>query len=133
MQGTRTVLVVDDDEVLLRTLVRLLRGRWRVLAAAGGLEALRVVEQETVDLVLSDFHMPVMTGAQLAGTLRGRGFTGAVALFTAVPGDHRVQQALHLGEVCHVFPKACDTSELVGGVERLLGMTQRPGAPLLGL
>jgi CheY-like chemotaxis protein len=67
-----SILVVDDDEAVLRTTLRLLDalGFGTVPAASGG-EALRLIASGLeIDLVLADFAMPEMTGDQLAKALR---------------------------------------------------------------
>ncbi|HKU38602.1 MAG TPA: ATP-binding protein [Polyangiales bacterium] len=70
-----TVLVVDDDESARRSLERLLkRAGYEVLAARDGEHALSVIEERvgSLDLLITDIHMPGMTGAQLAAALRQR-------------------------------------------------------------
>lgn len=62
------ILVVDDDSLLRRSLVRLLRGN-RVVTAANGKEALDLLRQSHFDAVLSDVDMPVMSGAGLYAAL----------------------------------------------------------------
>ena len=52
--GTKTVLVVDDDEGMRDTLTAILRREYRVLRAATGESALAVLARETVDVVLLD-------------------------------------------------------------------------------
>ncbi len=68
--GSETILVVDDEEQVRRLLSRGLElGNYRVIEAAGGQEAIAIVEQEPVDLVLTDIAMPVMSGVELANRL----------------------------------------------------------------
>jgi signal transduction histidine kinase/CheY-like chemotaxis protein len=66
-----TILVVDDDELVLQSAVALLDDMgFSVIAAHSGADALRALEQTpVVDLVLTDHAMPGMTGLQLAGTI----------------------------------------------------------------
>ena len=68
-----TIMVVEDDDSLRGMLSRILaRRRYRVLAAAHGGEALRVAQSFDghIDLVLSDIHMPGMSGPALVDRLR---------------------------------------------------------------
>lgn len=62
-----TVLIVDDEEMVLtsiRTLL-LLEGDYEVRSLSNPLEAVTYLRTETVDVTVSDFLMPGMTGIQL--------------------------------------------------------------------
>ncbi|MEP6717155.1 MAG: response regulator, partial [Terriglobia bacterium] len=72
LQGTETILVVDDLETI-RTFVgnALENCGYTVLAAENGKAALELLaERREIDLVLLDLSMPVMTGAQAAPRIR---------------------------------------------------------------
>ncbi|HAF14898.1 MAG TPA: hypothetical protein DCK93_21000 [Blastocatellia bacterium] len=57
-QLKETVLVVDDDEAVRSALVWTLNSDFRVLKAASRAEAARLLQQEKVDVVVSDLHLP---------------------------------------------------------------------------
>ncbi len=68
-RGTETILVVEDDELVRRTAVRILREhQYAVLEASTGKEALEVCQGDSdgIDLVLSDVVMPQMSGIELS-------------------------------------------------------------------
>ena len=68
----KTVLVVDDDESVLRFVTRLLTlSDYNVLSACTGVDALQQSRnyRPEIDLLLSDFQMPVMNGLDLAAQL----------------------------------------------------------------
>lgn len=69
--GTETILVVDDEKPLrdLNTYI-LSNAGYRVLTASNGIEALTILEEESVDLVLSDIIMPNMDGNLLAERIK---------------------------------------------------------------
>ncbi len=67
-----TILVVDDDPMVLNIVSVILEHRnYRILRAGGPLEALRIEVDYTgaIDLLLSDVVMPVMSGSQLANRI----------------------------------------------------------------
>jgi CheY-like chemotaxis protein len=70
--GSETLLVVEDEEILRRLMVRILStGGYEVLTACCGREALQIIEttEVPISLVLSDVVMPEMSGYELARKL----------------------------------------------------------------
>lgn len=70
----RTVLLVDDDEdmrLYLRTCLRSTSTPFeRVIEAADGLEALRLIRSETIELVITDVGLPGLDGRRLTRAIR---------------------------------------------------------------
>lgn len=68
---TKTVLLVDDTPINLMLAEMMLEDtRLTILQASSGVEALAILQQEQVDLVVTDLHMPLMGGLQLAEQVR---------------------------------------------------------------
>ena len=61
-----TVLIVDDEENNLQLLKRTFRGKYNILTATNGVEALEVVNQHgsEISLIVSDQKMPIMEGTE---------------------------------------------------------------------
>ncbi len=72
MEGRARLLVVDDDPDVLTVLKTKLEqtGRFEVLTASGGEEALRSARSHHPEVIVSDIDMPDMDGGELAATLR---------------------------------------------------------------
>src|SRR6266540_1030070 len=74
LRGTlETILVVDDNPLVLRTVIAVLEaGNFRVLSADSGPAALKLADKttETIDLLLSDIDMPQMSGPDLGEMLK---------------------------------------------------------------
>ncbi len=65
MLQTPSILITDDDQQLRETIRDvLLPEGYRTYLAGDGLEAYHIVQQEQIDLVLLDMHMPRLTGLQ---------------------------------------------------------------------
>lgn len=65
MQVNRTLLLVDDEPNILSALKRLVRqDGYKILLANSGLEALEILKEHKVDVIISDQRMPVMTGVE---------------------------------------------------------------------
>jgi signal transduction histidine kinase len=72
LDGTETILVVEDHPAVLRSTSRILRQHgYAVLTATNGEQALRVIDKKggSIDLVLTDIVMPQMTGTELVERL----------------------------------------------------------------
>jgi DNA-binding NtrC family response regulator len=74
LKGTlETILVVDDDDAVLRTVVAILENaNFQVLSATNGADAIKVAEvrKEKIDLLLSDVDMRLMSGPDLGEILK---------------------------------------------------------------
>lgn len=71
IKKSATLLLVDDDPSLLKLLgMRLSSEGFRVLTAESGLEALRILPREKIDLVISDLRMDEMDGLALFGEIQ---------------------------------------------------------------
>jgi signal transduction histidine kinase len=96
--GRETVLVVDDEPTVRRVLeVILSRLGYRVLSAAGAVEALGLAEEHgPVDLLLTDLVMPGMRGTELARRFQERHPRAAVLLMSGYPGNEPLDPGLRL-------------------------------------
>lgn len=71
LAGTETILVVDDETGLRNLTSEMLRQQgYQVFCAKTGKEALELLEQEEIDLLLSDVIMPEMDGYQLSAIVK---------------------------------------------------------------
>lgn len=79
-----TLLVVDDDKHIRETLGRFLESlTYQVRLADSAAEALRIVSDERIDLVLTDFRMAEMNGLELLKAVKRRRAESLVILMTA--------------------------------------------------
>ncbi len=120
------VLVIEDERLLLKTLEKGLRKRgFAVWAAAAGGEAVDLYNRfgDLIDVVLSDFNMPVMDGPQTLDALRA---INPSIRFCFMTGDVRpptLTRLLKLGAM-RVFPKPFPSVAEVA--EELRGLATRP-------
>jgi two-component system response regulator AtoC len=119
-----TVLVVDDEAHMRRVLEIMLRQMGhRVLCAADGAHALAQLEEEPVDLVLTDLRMPVLDGLGLLAAMAGRGLAVPTIVMTAQGSVASAVQAMKLGAQDYLTrPFDVDILEL--SMERVLAREQ---------
>jgi DNA-binding NtrC family response regulator len=108
----RTLLVVDDEARILSALRRSLRREgWRVLTAGTPDEALRILDEEPIDAVLSDHKMPRMSGLELLEIAARRRPDAARILISGWPDEIPAERLAALG-VFALVPKPWDDAEL---------------------
>ena len=123
--GQATILIVDDH-VLNREFLRTLLGYGghRLVEAANGPDALKIVREHKPDLVISDVLMPGMDGYELVNRLRGDPATAdlPVIFYTAL---YREREAGKLAAECGVrwvLPKPSSPDVILRTVHEALGM-----------
>lgn len=128
MQHAPNILVVDDSATT-RAVVRRTIGLagtpvGQVLEAENGLEALAVIREWRVDLVLLDLHMPGMGGVELAGALRANPATRdiPVVVVSAEPCAGRIEQ-LKAGGVRGYIRKPFRPEQVRDVIRHFLGGT----------
>ena len=93
-----SVLVVDDEAVIRRSLRRRLRYEgWRVSEASSGPEALSLLEREPVDLVVLDIKMPGMDGMEVLARIRAEMPAAAVVMHTGHGDIETAVRAIQAG------------------------------------
>jgi two-component system alkaline phosphatase synthesis response regulator PhoP len=93
------ILICEDEEIMLTALeFRLQRQGLQVVVAKDGKEAIKIIEQETPDLVVADIMMPHVSGLQLIRHLREEMNSSLpVIVISALEHDETVLEAFRLG------------------------------------
>ena len=109
-----TVLLVDDEESILNSLRRLLRGQpYDVLLAGSGAQALEIMAAQPVDLIMTDARMPAMDGATLlAETHRLYPATSRI-LLTGYADLTMIIKAINEGQIHRYISKPWNDDELL--------------------
>jgi two-component system response regulator (stage 0 sporulation protein F) len=92
------ILIIDDDPHFLRVWSRILSGaNFRVDTASGVNEALRILRDQRIDLVISDMRMPDTDGLSFVQEIRRVGNNLPVVILTAYGEVDTYLQAMNLG------------------------------------
>jgi signal transduction histidine kinase len=116
------VLIVDDEAAHLRAVQRALADLAPVRAAGSGPEALRLIEDGAVAMLISDQRMGGMSGVELLAQVRQRDTRMVLVLLTAFAEVATLQQAINGIGIYHYVEKPWSLAELrqvvVRGLER---------------
>lgn len=122
MTTAKTILVCDDDELLVDLLDYRLTGRgFEVLIARDGGQALAIAAERTPDAIVLDAMMPVLDGHQVLRRLRADAATSAipVIMLTARKLERDIVGALELGANDYLV-KPFIPEELMSRLTRLM-------------
>lgn len=108
-----TILCVDDEPIILKALVRLFRKEnYDIYTAENGDEALSVLEKHPVDLVISDYRMPEMTGVELLKKVKEKYPTTVRIILSAFADFNNVVSAINEGQIYRFCHKPWDNDNL---------------------
>jgi len=123
------VLVVDDFEPMRKVTVTQLRqlGLEQIMMASNGGEALRLLRRHRVDIILSDWNMPVMTGLELLCEVRNDESLCRLpfVMITAESDRKHLEQAIANG-VSDLLVKPYAPDRLEASLERAINWKPRP-------
>lgn len=107
------VLLVDDEESILNSLRRLLRGQpYEVVLATSGAQALEIMATRPVDLVMSDARMPGMDGATLLAEVHRLYPATSRILLTGYADLTTIIKAINDGQIHRYISKPWNDEEL---------------------
>lgn len=112
MKTRHPILLVDDEPEILFSLRGLLRHDFEVHTAPGGVEALAVLRQHPVHVIMTDQRMPGMTGVELLRQARGECPEAVRIVFTGYADIKAVVDAINEGQIYRYLTKPWDPGEL---------------------
>jgi HD-like signal output (HDOD) protein/CheY-like chemotaxis protein len=125
---TSRILFVDSEFEVLTGLRRVLRSQrdvWDMRFVKGANAALRILEEEAVDVVVSDFSMPGLDGGELLTEVRRRYPEAARLILSGKTPETDLMRAV---AIAHQFlTKPCEPDELIAAVERTLRLRDQLG------
>lgn len=116
---TGAALVVDDVDIMRITCQRALeRAGYSVVAASSGLEALKVLESNPVEVAVLDIRMPGISGVDLLKKIKDRWPETEVIMMTAYADAEMAEESLKMGASALLRKPFEDINVLVEAVKR---------------
>jgi response regulator RpfG family c-di-GMP phosphodiesterase len=108
------LLLVDDEESILNSLRRLLRGQpYEVLLATSGAQALEIMARQPIDLVMSDARMPNMDGSTLLAHIHQRHPDTLRIMLTGYADPTVIIKAINEGQIHRYISKPWHDEEML--------------------
>jgi YesN/AraC family two-component response regulator len=123
----KTILIVEDEprtrQGLKKTLELWSDGKMEVVSAASGEEAIAVINDRKIHLLLTDIRMPEMTGLELLELLEKKGQKPVTIVISAYSEFDYAQQAIRYG-VLNYLLKPVHKKKLIEAVEKALKVNE---------
>ncbi len=112
------ILIVDDDKVMLSVLSKKLKDKgYSVFTTSNGVESLRIISEDKIDLVISDVMMPCISGFTLITMLKSFYFINIPVILMSACEQEKVILNSHGVESGSFFSKPIDFPKLFERIE----------------
>lgn len=120
--NSKTILVADDESHILHVVsLKLRNAGFRVLTARDGQEALEMAQQEHPDLLITDYHMPQLSGLELCQRLKQDARTSSIpAIMLTARGYHLEPQDTEQSGILRMLSKPFSPRHLLSTVTEVL-------------
>jgi len=118
----KTILVADDETHILHVVsLKLRNAGYRVLTAQDGLEAYELASHERPDLLITDYHMPQLSGIELCQKLKADPVTtGIPAIMLTARGYHLEPHDTEQSGILRMISKPFSPRQLLTTVNEVL-------------
>jgi len=118
----KKILVADDESHILNVVsLKLRNAGFDVITARDGAEALKLAGEQTPDLIITDYHMPNLSGLELAQRLRASG-QNIPTLMLSARGYHLTEDELKASGIDQMIAKPFSPRQLLSAVSEMLGV-----------
>jgi DNA-binding NtrC family response regulator len=131
-QDKPRLLFVDDEQRVLNSMRIMFRRQFNLYLASHGAEALNIVKDNDIDVIVADHRMPQMTGVEVLTKVRSMSPRTVRILLTGYADLDAVEGSINEGEVFRFLTKPCAPDQLretVSLAAKLARETPAPPAP----
>jgi len=119
------ILIVDDDKEFLALLSKNIESwGYRVISASGGKEALEMIKNKAADIIILDYLMPEMDGAETLKEIRMIDKLVPVIMFTSYPDNRSIARTEKLGIFAYI-PKVGVFTDPESSLKAAIGMAEK--------
>ena len=118
METKISVLYVDDEENNLISFKATFRLKYKIYTALSGMDAMQIIEQHPVEIIITDQRMPQMTGVEFLEEVIKVNPDPMRILLTGYADMSAVVDAVNKGKIFHYLSKPWSEEELSETIER---------------
>lgn len=112
MKEKARILFVDDEKRVLNSMRGLFRRDYELFLTTEGAEAVRIVVENEIDVIVADQRMPGMTGIEVLGQVKKNSPRTVRILLTGYADPSAVEGSINVGEVFRFLSKPCPPQTL---------------------
>lgn len=128
MLNTMTILIVDDEprtrQGLKKTLDTWANGKYEIISASNGGEAIEFMQKQKVHILITDISMPEITGLQLLQIAKEQNIFPVIIVISAYSEFQYAQEALRLGVINYLL-KPISKKVLIEAVEEAIQLVEK--------
>ena len=132
MTGRPRVLFVDDEKRVLNSMRGLFRREFELFLTTEGANAVKLVTENEIDVVVADQRMPGMTGIEVLGKIRELSPRTVRILLTGYADQDAVEGSINIGEVFRFLSKPCPPKTLRETLKLAIAAARTVPAPTSG-
>jgi len=107
MTDKARILFVDDEKRVLNAMRGLFRREYELFLTCDGAEAIKLVSENEIDVIVADQRMPGMTGIEVLGKVKEQSPRTVRILLTGYADPSAVEGSINIGEVFRFLSKPC--------------------------
>lgn len=113
------ILIVEDEQEVLRSLSIMLEDEGHVLTASNGFEALKIICSNPLSMIILDLNMPAMSGTELLECIRAKNSRIPILILTGCSSHDAAKKCADLN-VQGYFEKPVDIERLIERIRKLI-------------
>src|SRR5262252_623211 len=123
------LLFVDDEQRVLNSMRIMFRRQFDLFLASHGAEALDIVKDKNIDVIVADHRMPRMTGVEVLSKVRAMSPRTVRILLTGYADLDAVEGSINESEVFRFLTKPCAPKQLREVIELAAKLARETPAP----
>ena len=115
----RKIVIIEDDRTIQKTLSLILKDKYKIAVYSKGEEALKEINTDPIDLIITDYKLPGINGLEIIEKFRKQGYKGKTILVSAYPDLIDIKDIEKFG-VDYLLVRPLDLNKLIMSIRYLL-------------